>query len=110
MYEIEFRARISIYFLKLDDKDQIEKMRQFAERFVLTTSKVLYVHCQNSMFVYHPDEAAEAAGYYQNGVAFDVQKEVNQLRNFYNLAKIFEGLSGVLGIQKVFLKSEFELI
>lgn len=105
-----FKARISIYFLKLDEKNQIEKMRQFAERFVLTTSKILYVHCQSTMFVYHPDEAAEAAGYYQDGIVFEVHKEVSQSRNMYNLAKIYEGLSSILdSMRTAFDHVDFEL-
>ncbi len=82
---------------------------KFDERFVLLTSKILYVDCKSDIFVYHPDEASEASGYKQYGVYFLLEKEVKQKRNYYNLAKIYDGLTSYLdSLRPGFDHAEFD--
>ncbi len=105
-----FKAHISIYFPMIYEQKNIDQKKQYAERFVLLTSNILHVKCQSSLFVWHPEDSPGGFCYLQYGVGFDLEREVKQVKNFYNLAKIFEGLIGsVDSLKDDFDHAEFEL-
>lgn len=108
MEVIEFKAKISISF---STNIQLDQVQGLLRRTIELPCQAFQVEYKKSPFVYHPDEAAEAAGFYQNGIAYEIQRTLARKQSYYNFSKLFEAITGILNAMKEpFDHVEFELL
>jgi len=110
MENVQFKARITICFQSnIQSESQLKSDRAFVQKFFPHLLGLVALKCECSAFVYHPDESAEASGYYNHGVYVDIDQEIKP-QNRYQASKFLDGLCGILNNSDRFLRCEFELL
>ena len=103
-------AKITVqYPIGCSEKECI-RGRELAIEWIEGFCKLLRMDVSHSDFRVHTDDPLALEGY-QEGIEFEVLKDLAQVQNRYNMSKIFEGLSGVLGsIHPVIGQARFQLL
>jgi len=108
MEVIEFKVKITITFVATLPFDQGNKVLC---NTLESVCKIFGLQVKKDSFVSHENVELEAAGLHQEGVEYDIQKTLTRLENVYNLAKILEGIAGVLkSLTDYFDHVEFQLL
>ena len=110
MDTILFKAKLAIYFSEYSNDKEIQSSRLAAQQFLQGFCTPLVVEFRSNLFSYHPDQESEQCGFHAYGELVEIERPVRHPQHYYDLAKIFEGLAGILNIQKAFLRCEFDLL
>ena len=106
MEKILFQAKITVVFTFDPDNRNGHQLKKSGIA-LLNICKYVGVECKAVPFVCQSDEMLTES----RGVVYELQRQLHQKMNLYNLAKLFEGFAGTLNsLNHLFEKVVFELI